>query len=309
MAAVGTAVANSNWNTASTWSFSGVNRVPNCGDTVSIPSGRVVTVASQNDYTSCSSPIYITVGGTLQFSNGNKLQLTCNSTVNILSGGLVKKSTAGGGNSTFIEICGTVEWKAGDGDLYGPKILGGNTLPVSLLYFNAELTESNVALSWSTASEINNDYFTVQRSGDGEVFENVSTVKGSGNSTQIRYYNFSDEKPYSGLNYYRLKQTDFDGKYSYSSLVAVNFSRRTILEVLAVSSDASSLKLLLNDPASGRRRVQILRLDGKTVSETYIETEKGTRSYEIPGSFLSEGVCTVLVQAGTDISTKKFISN
>ena len=181
-AAVGTAVASGNWNSSSTWLINGVNRLPNNGDTITIPSGYTVSVNSQNDYSSGSQLLYITVGGILQFTNGNKLQLPCNSTVDILLGGTVKKATAGGGNSTFIEICGTVEWKAGDGQLDGPVKLGGNTLPISLLFFGAVVNDNSVDLTWATSSEINNDFFTVERSYDGEKFSKIAIEKGAGES-------------------------------------------------------------------------------------------------------------------------------
>src|SRR6185295_19091589 len=102
--------------------------------------------------------------GILQFTNGNKLSLPCGSVVYIHGSGLVRKATSGGGNSTFIEICGLPEWNAGDGDLYGPDTLGIHPLPISLLYFDAQPTENRIDVSWITPSEINNDYFTVEKS-------------------------------------------------------------------------------------------------------------------------------------------------
>lgn len=135
--AVGTAIANGNWSSASVWSF---NRVPACSDTVTIPTGITVTVGNQNDYSSCTNLLKIIVNGTFQFTNGNKIKLPCNSTVGVSSGGLIKKSGSGGGNSTFIEICGNIEWRAGDGNLCGPVTLGGNSLPGSLVSFKAEPT-------------------------------------------------------------------------------------------------------------------------------------------------------------------------
>ncbi len=79
-------------------------------------------------------------------------------------------------------------------------------------------------MKWSTASEKNNDYFTVEKSKDAQVFEFVEEVNGAGNSTDIIDYITFDNNPYTGLSYYRLKQTDFNGEYSYSNVVAVEFS-------------------------------------------------------------------------------------
>jgi len=99
----------------------------------------------------------------------------------------------------------------------------GAPLPITLLSFNAELNGDKVDLNWATASETNNDYFTVQTSTDGVDFENVTYVTGAGNSNRILHYAAVDDVPFYGLSYYRLKQTDYDGQFSYSDVVAVNY--------------------------------------------------------------------------------------
>src|ERR1041385_9231891 len=79
-----------------------------------------------------------------------------------------------------------------------------------------------VELVWTTASEINNDYFSVERSEDAISYQVVGTVKGAGNSTQELYYSLKDQSPVRGINYYRLKQTDFDGHFKYSEVCSVS---------------------------------------------------------------------------------------
>jgi len=109
----------------------------------------------------------------------------------------------------------------------GDRFTIGNTtiaapLPIELLSFNAEVVQNEVFLKWTTASEQNNDFFTIQRSVTGEVWENViDKIDGAGNSTEIRHYNTSDGMPHAGVSYYRLKQTDYDGKFTYSSVKRV----------------------------------------------------------------------------------------
>jgi len=98
-----------------------------------------------------------------------------------------------------------------------------NPLPVDLLYFNAKANSKAVALEWETASEINNDYFEVLRSEDGESFEHVEQVIGQGTkSTNTRYLE-EDAKPLPGVSYYKLKQVDFDGKFTFSETKSVRF--------------------------------------------------------------------------------------
>ena len=100
-------------------------------------------------------------------------------------------------------------------------------LPIKLLYFDAQPEEAMVKLSWSTATEINNDYFTVEKSIDGDNFFPIGNVSGSGNSTTTLQYYLDDNKPTYGISYYRLKQTDFDGAFSYSGVVPVNYKKTT----------------------------------------------------------------------------------
>ena len=99
------------------------------------------------------------------------------------------------------------------------------TLPIELLSFEAIPNENDVVLVWTTASEINNDFFTIQRSSDVEVWEDIAEIEGAGNSNEIIHYEDIDYEPLSGTSYYRLKQTDFDGYYSYSSIQVVFFGK------------------------------------------------------------------------------------
>jgi hypothetical protein len=100
-----------------------------------------------------------------------------------------------------------------------------STLPIELLQFNAEVAGNEVLTTWVTATELNNDYFVVERTADGITFEEIGVIDGAGNSTQPLSYSFTDTNPLEGVSYYRLKQVDFNGLHSYSSFASVNFSR------------------------------------------------------------------------------------
>lgn len=112
----------------------------------------------------------------------------------------------------------------------------GSALPIELIYFNATPNQKLVDLTWATASELNNDFFTVERSQDGNTWEVVATVNGQGTTTQRTDYSDVDSRPFSGLSYYRLKQTDYDGKFSYSQIksVFVNSDSVELLKVVNV---------------------------------------------------------------------------
>jgi hypothetical protein len=101
---------------------------------------------------------------------------------------------------------------------------GTNPLPVELVSFTATTQNEQVDLDWITMTETNNDYFTVEKSTDGDVFEELTKVKGAGNSIYKRTYEAIDKTPAAGLNYYRLKQTDFNGEFIYSKIITATRS-------------------------------------------------------------------------------------
>ena len=167
-AASGYARQDGHWNDANTWQFGANERKPGCGDSLLIDTGMEVTITAQENYSRCAEPLNIVIGGVLQFINGFKLDLPAGSVITVLPGGSIRKITPGGGNSTLITICGGIAWAARDGDLFGPAVLVCQSpLPVSLIRFQAIPLETNVTLEWSTASELNNDHFEIERSVNG----------------------------------------------------------------------------------------------------------------------------------------------
>ncbi len=96
-----------------------------------------------------------------------------------------------------------------------------NPLPITLISFDATLIKNNVWLVWKTQTEINNDYFTLERSSNLENWETIKEVNGAGNSNTTLGYSTVDQKPLDGVSYYRLKQTDFNGAYSYSDIKSI----------------------------------------------------------------------------------------
>ena len=95
-------------------------------------------------------------------------------------------------------------------------------LPVSLISFNVKSHKNKNIISWSTASEINNDYFAIERSTNGEDYKSIGVVNGYGNSNSVREYEFRDNYPTREVVYYKLKQVDYDGAYEYFGPIAVN---------------------------------------------------------------------------------------
>jgi hypothetical protein len=104
-------------------------------------------------------------------------------------------------------------------------------LPIELLSFNAKYDGDNVNINWSTATEINNNYFVIEKSNDIFSWIEVGKVPGAGSSSIIILYSLIDLFPMSGISYYRLKQVDYDGKYEYSHIESINVDSNKEIKV------------------------------------------------------------------------------
>ena len=134
-----------------------------------------------------------------------------------------------GGSVTFKGVTLYFSYQGGDGNDFTASF--DSPLPVELIDFSARAMDNEVKLGWTTANEVNNDYFTLERSKDGRTFEAIAMISGNGNSTELTKYIHMDQNPQNGMNYYRLKQTDFDGSFSYSDIETVKFEKDATIKV------------------------------------------------------------------------------
>lgn len=99
----------------------------------------------------------------------------------------------------------------GTPDIFSDEQITPSPLPVEMLKFDAELHNDGVEVKWTTIKEENNDYFLLERSQDGKSWGSVVELEGTGTSNALTKYLYVDAEPYSGINYYRAVQFDFDG--------------------------------------------------------------------------------------------------
>ena len=136
--------------------------------------------------------------------------------------GQTKWKDEGNGGTSGSMVSGTIISSA-PVTLFSPFTLASRTsanpLPIELLNFNCNVVDNKkVQLTWVTATELNNNYFVIERSVDGVTFETINTQKGAGNSTTKLNYNYTDINKLQEAVYYRLKQVDYDGRTTYSQL-------------------------------------------------------------------------------------------
>lgn len=179
---------------------------------------------------------------------------------------------------------------------FGFNIPPGNPLPVALLYFTAQLNESQVWLDWATSMEVNNDYFNIEKSVTGAEFNKIGKVKGVGNSINKNTYKFIDETPEWGLNYYRLKQVDEDGKFTYSKVAKVMYSPYTSLTMSVSPNPANDLTsiYILSDKEE-YLTIELLNMSGVVLYSENIFAPNGIAQVDIDLTDFSSGFYLVRI--------------
>ena len=183
-------------------------------------------------------------------------------------------------------------------------------LPIELISFDAIKSETKVKVTWITATEINNDYFEVERSADGKSFEVISTVKGAGNSSETLFYMTYDDFPQIGDNYYRLKQVDYDGKYAYSKVKVVSFKEWSKFELYPNPTSGSELFLTIKSNQFEKFNYSIQTARGLLVLEGEFSTTNESRefTYEILNQQkLASGVYFLTISSNTNQETIRFV--
>ncbi len=246
-------ILNSTWNTTSTWSL-GI--VPNNSPTTSNNTITINTNVTLNGnltisnnstliITGCNT---LTVNGNVGFNNGSVLniapcavlivnggvnnsnnsnQITINGTI-VINGSFTGGNGSAIGGSGGMSVTGSVT-TTGSGSVFGSTVdctsncnsSAASPLPIELLSFTGYVKDNYNLIKWVTATELSNNYFTIDKSYDGVNFIELGRLSGSGNSLTTNSYELKDINTYDGISYYRLIQTDFNGDFKISSIISV----------------------------------------------------------------------------------------
>ncbi len=187
----------------------------------------------------------------------------------------------------------------------------GTVLSVDLTMFTAESGgEGSNRLRWTTESETNNDYFTIEKSTDGANFLEIGKLDGAGSVNETTEYAFTDTKGSDPLAYYRLKQTDFDGKYSYSSIVLVaKDADESGIVKLDTKAETNSLNVTYLASKEGPVSVQIYDLMGSLLYSGTHSSSKGLNEFPIEISSYKNGAYIVRANDSLKENSQKFFKN
>lgn len=246
-----------------------------------------------------------------------------------------RDSEATTGNNTIIES--TLQMQHNDGLVWSQPPVGANVaatntafangvndwnyawvlvesampLPIELVEFSAQAVNNSAVLcEWTTASEIGNDYFTIERSVDATHFEEVGVIDGAGNSSVPLFYSFTDQNPYHGISYYRLRQTDFNGEISYSEIRAVEITSASGFILNAFPNPFNGLlavRAVL--PEDDQLKIELRNELGQLVGDSHYAFPllKGTSNFVLDFSTVAVGVYHLHYTCGKNSGSVKLV--
>lgn len=156
-------------------------------------------------------------------------------------------------------------------------------------------------LLWVTASELNNDRFIIEKSPDGINFFPIGQVPGHGTTSVVHNYTFNDPNPFNGYNYYRLKQVDFDGTFSYSNIILIDVSaavvvNETRLENVYPNPTGGDLHVVMAVAKPGNMTLKVYNIIGELLHKDAVGFEKGRNIYVLNTDRFAEGTYVLIVE-------------
>ena len=178
---------------------------------------------------------------------------------------------------------------------------GITSLPIELLSFFAVKKNSEVDLKWQTATERNSDFFTIEKSRDAIIFDNLGTIKAAGNSDRIIDYLLIDKKPFSGISYYRLRETDFDGSYKYSEIIIVDFSGENKFNIIVFPNPNNGIFNIFGFEEQAEISVK------NALGQEVFNSEIDLNSSQIDLSNQASGIYFVKITSGNSSANRKIV--
>ena len=188
---------------------------------------------------------------------------------------------------------------------------GAGVLPIELISFDGTVQNDNIKLSWVTAAEINNDYFTVERSLNGIDFDEIALVKGAGNSKNKINYESFDEQPVPGTSFYRLKQTDLDGASTLSDVISITYTNNNLGGINIYPNPVvvgSNLTIQLEGNDAKATVLKLYNANGKVMMQKVIASNSNraflSTSLELPND-LAPGLYLLMAENNDNVLGKR----
>ena len=212
-------------------------------------------------------------------------------------------------NGTPSSVPGANSINDNFGGCFGGTVQDGKSLPIKLSYFSAR-TENNtrVILNWVTEMELNNDYYTIERSEDGRNFKAIAMVMGALTTTMQQSYEYKDNL--AGVDksktiYYRIKQTDIDGSSSYTPVRSVKLNQKQLMIQVNPNPIVDNVTVKFVSETSGKMDVRMVNSNGQTVLNRTFSVNKGYNGLTLNNlASLPKGLYIVQVMINGEVSEK-----
>jgi endonuclease I len=183
---------------------------------------------------------------------------------------------------------------------------GDSPMPIELVFFEGIQIDNKIEISWQTASEINNDYFTLEKSLDATSFLILNIVDGAGSTTNLTDYESNDLSPQEGENYYRLKQTDFNGNSTYSDIISVLYNETGTTIYNIIFSPDKFLCIDFNNNISNKTSILIFDIMGRIIENKNIDL-RNQNVFKYNLNNLETGIYNIIIQTDNKIQSSKII--
>ncbi len=307
-----TGVTDWKWSSTTSWTLNS-NGTGNCGCT---PTVGDIAIIRNGD--SISVPSTITISGDITLQVYGVLNITGflkldgpGSIVNIYTGGHLSSN---GSASSKLRIGGSggAEYTGTDGTIVGPWTIkdgsstSNGTLPIVLNFFNVMNENDHTILEWQTSQEINNSYFEIQKSNDGINFIAIDKINASDVSSNLHFYSYTDKQPFF-KNYYRLKQVDIDGFFSYSKIIESDVNNEFNFTVYPNPATNNNFEIQLNS-LQNNASLTLLNIQGKEIYSKIItmNDENIVVGNDIATN-LTPGIYFIIVTSDTKTINKKLV--
>jgi len=275
--------ASTNWTVASSWSC---GHVPTGSDNIYIPNGFTVTVTTSIDLSGGSLTSMVIAGDLFFSGNTSKLLLPTTTTITLTSTGEITTDITNA--SQKLKIGTNTVWTGTSGTVTGPSTATSSStpLPIELISFDGSCSTNGVQLNWVTATEINNDYFLIEKSNDGYDWEQIAKIKGLVNSyTTTKYIHIDYAALKNTLIYYRLSQVDIDGKKTVFKAIDVYCGSKDLKDqmILFPNPATTELNIILNiNNIANNTIISLVNNTGQLIFENKVDLIKGVNSFTFP---------------------------
>jgi hypothetical protein len=180
-------------------------------------------------------------------------------------------------------------------------------LPIELISNEVICDDNNIVVKWTTASETNSNFFTVEKSIDGINFITAGIIAGGGNSTSIINYSFTDYNAYSGTSYYRLKQTDYNGDSKTFGIITSQNCNATDVSVNAFNDQTGNISIVIDANIGANYEATLFDALGKKINSKTLQVVEGNNLFKLDVSNINAGIYFISIENGKEKTTKKIL--